>query len=113
MLAGGDMLMDVNLVYMTAGSVEEARTIGKVLVTEQLAACVNIVDGMNSIYLWDNELQEDREVILIAKTTRNRVSNLTQRVKSIHSYDCPCILSLPVSGGNSEFLDWIAQSTAR
>jgi periplasmic divalent cation tolerance protein len=100
--------MTVNFIYMTAGSKEEARKIAKELVVARLAACVNILDQMNSFYMWQGELQDDTEVVLIAKTTEDRLPALIEKVKSLHSYDCPCIVSLPVSGGNQAFLDWIA-----
>jgi periplasmic divalent cation tolerance protein len=100
--------MRVNFIYMTAGSKEEARKIGQELVVARLAACVNILDNMNSFYMWQGELQDDTEVVLIAKTTEDRLPALIEKVKSLHSYDCPCIVSLPVSGGNQAFLDWIA-----
>jgi periplasmic divalent cation tolerance protein len=101
--------MKVHLIYMTAGNKEEAKTIGKELITSGLAACVNIVDNMNSMYMWENELQDDNETILIAKTEETRVPALIEKVKSLHSYDCPCVLSLPVSDGNQAFLNWIAE----
>jgi periplasmic divalent cation tolerance protein len=100
--------MKMNLVYMTAGDKDEARRIGQALIEMRLAACVNIIDNMNSMYFWEGKIQEDREVILIAKTTEALVGKLIETVKSVHSYDCPCILSLPVSGGNEAFLEWIA-----
>ncbi|MGD8666823.1 MAG: divalent-cation tolerance protein CutA [Desulfobacterales bacterium] len=99
--------MSVNFIYMTAGSKAEAQKIGKALVESRLAACVNILDNMQSIYRWEGELQQDSEVVMIAKTTGTRVSQLVDKVKSLHSYDCPCIVSLPVSGGYTPFLDWI------
>ena len=101
--------MSVNFIYMTAGSKEEAQKIAKALVTSKLAACVNILDNMNSVYMWEGKIQEDTEVVLIAKTTQARVPELVEKVKSIHSYDCPCIVSLPVSGGHNPFLDWIIE----
>jgi periplasmic divalent cation tolerance protein len=88
--------MKVHLIYMTAGNKEEAKTIGKELITSGLAACVNIVDNMNSMYMWENELQDDNETILIAKTEETRVPALIEKVKSLHSYDCPCVLSLEI-----------------
>ena len=100
--------MKINFIYMTAGSREEARKIGKELVAARLAACVNILDNMNSFYRWQGEIQDDTEVVIVAKTTEDRVPALTEKVKALHSYDCPCIVSLPVSGGNQPFLDWIA-----
>ncbi len=100
--------MKINLVYMTAGSRDEAESIGRVLVTSKLAACVNIIENMNSIYFWDGKIQNDKETVLIAKTTEALIPELIEKVKSIHSYECPCILSIPVSDGNADFLDWIA-----
>jgi periplasmic divalent cation tolerance protein len=104
--------MRVNFIYMTAGSKEEARKIGQELVVARLAACVNILDNMNSFYMWQGQLQDDTEVVLIAKTTEDRLPALIEKVKSLHSYDCPCIVSLPVSGGNQAFLDWIGAGVA-
>jgi periplasmic divalent cation tolerance protein len=100
--------MKINFIYMTVGSKEEARKIGKKLVAKRLAACVNILDHMNSFYMWDGDLQDDTEVVMIAKTTEDRVPDLVEKVKSLHSYDCPCIVSLPVAGGHQPFLEWIA-----
>ena len=100
--------MKINFIYMTVGDKEEAKKIGKALVTSRLAACVNILENMNSIYMWDGEIQDDREVVMIAKTTEERIPQLVEKVKSLHSYDCPCIVSLPVVKGHQPFLDWIA-----
>ena len=99
--------MKVNFIYMTAGSKDEARKIGQDLVAAGLAACVNILDNMNSIYMWQGEIQDDSEVVIIAKTTEDRVPALVEKVKALHSYDCPCIVAIPVSGGNQAFLDWV------
>lgn len=97
---------------MTAGNKAEAQKIGNALVESQLAACVNILDNMQSIYRWEGKIQQDSEVVLIAKTTDLLVSQLIEKVKSLHSYDCPCIVCLPISDGYPPFLDWI-QSEVR
>ena len=99
--------MDLNLVYMTFGNKKEARSIGKVLVEEKLVACVNIIDHVNSFYIWQDQLQDDQEVIMIAKTTSERMAIVIERVKALHSYECPCIVGLQINAGNPEFLDWI------
>jgi len=99
--------MAVNFVYMTAGSKAEAQKIGKALVERRLAACVNILDNMQSIYRWENKIQQDAEVVLIAKTTDSLVPALIDQVKSMHSYNCPCIVSLPILSGYPPFLDWV------
>jgi periplasmic divalent cation tolerance protein len=103
--------MKTNLIYITAGSMDEARTIAKGLVSNRLAACANIIDNMNSLYWWNGEVQDDREVILIAKTVESLVPELIDKVKSMHSYECPCIVSLPIIDGNPAFLEWIAKET--
>ena len=99
--------MPVHFIYMTAGSKEEANNIGQALVEARLAACVNIIDNMTSVYRWEEKVQQDSEVVLIAKTTEALVPELIDKVKSVHSYDCPCIVSLPISDGYPPFLDWI------
>ena len=104
---------NIYLVYMTAGDKDEARTIGRVLVESRLAACVNILENMTSIYGWEGRLQEDHEVVLLAKTTADRFNELKTKVVEIHSYDCPCILGFYASEGYPPFLDWIHESVAR
>ncbi len=103
--------MRANLIYITAGSMEEARQIGSDLVANRLAACVNIIDGMTSMFRWEGGVQDEKEVIVIAKTRESLVENLVKRVKDIHSYECPCILSFSVADGNPAFLDWIGEET--
>ncbi len=98
-------------VYMTAGSIKEAKIIGKILVERNLAACVNLLENMTSIYKWEGNLEEGNEVIMIAKTRKSLMTKLIESVKSHHSYECPCVLELPVQGGNPEFLNWIEQET--
>ncbi len=103
--------MKANLIYITTQTRDEARTIGKELVSSRLAAGANIIDQINSIYWWDGKIQDESEVILIAKTRETLVPELIEKVKSMHSYDCPCIVSLPILDGNKAFLDWIADET--
>ncbi len=103
--------MEYRLVYMTTENKEQAREIGRVLVQERLAACVNIIDGMNSMYWWEGKLQDDNETVLIAKTRAGLVGELTERVKKLHSYDVPCVVSTQLLEGNQDFLDWIGRET--
>lgn len=103
--------MDFVLAYVTAGSAAEARRIGRTLVTERLAACVNIIDGMQSIYHWQGAVCEEDEAVLIAKTRASLAEELTRRTKELHSYDCPCVVILPIAGGNAEFLAWLEEET--
>lgn len=99
--------MDIQLIYITAKDLEEAKAIGKQLVKSKLAACVNIIDQMHAIYVWEGALQEDQETVIIAKTTSSLVPALVDRVKEIHSYECPCVVSMPITGGNPDFLKWV------
>ncbi len=99
-------------VYMTAASAAEAAALGRALVEERLAACVNIIDGMRSLYWWDGAVQEGAEAVVIAKTRADLLDGLTARVKALHSYSCPCVVALPILGGNAGYLDWIAAETA-
>ena len=107
------MAHNVNWVYMTAASKEEAAMIGGKLVEENLAACINIFENITSVFMWEGKLEQDTEVAFIAKTTADKVPELVEKVKSLHSYDVPCIISLPVSNGNPDFIEWIAESVGR
>ncbi|KPP99554.1 MAG: periplasmic divalent cation tolerance protein [Bacteroidetes bacterium HLUCCA01] len=100
--------IELRLVYITTGSLVEARHIGNTLVEERLAACANIFPQMESVYRWKNELQHDQEVVLIAKTDLKLVDRLTERVKELHSYECPCVVALPADGGNPDYYAWLA-----
>ena len=97
---------------MTAGSIEEAKSIGQILVGQNLVACVNLLENMTSIYKWEEKLEESQEVIMIAKTRKTLMPKLIETINSLHSYDCPCILELPIQGGNPDFLSWIESQTA-
>jgi len=103
--------MSYRFVYMTTGSREEARRIGRTLVEERLAACVNILDGMQSLYWWDGAVQDGQETVLIAKTRTVLLERLTERVRGLHSDRCPCVVALPIEGGNPAFLQWIGEET--
>ncbi len=100
-------------VYVTASSAEEAGRIGKALVEARLAACANVFGAVKSYYWWDGAVQEDTEAALVLKTRSELVDALTAKVKALHSYDCPCVVALPIEGGNPEFLAWIDAETAR
>ncbi len=100
------------MVYMTAADEDEAGRIGRALVEERLAACVNVIPGMRSYYRWQGEVQDDSEVVMIAKTREALLDALVARVKELHSYDCPCVVALPIAAGNPDFLAWIEAETA-
>lgn len=97
--------------YITCRDLEEARAIGKVLVAERLAACVNILPGMESHYRWNGKIESAQETVLIAKTRDDARQALQERVVALHSYETPCVVFLPVAGGNPDYLDWIARES--
>lgn len=100
-------------VYITASDRDEARRLAHALVESRLAACANILDGMTSVYRWEGEVQESSEAVVIAKTREDLVPALTEKIKDLHSYDCPCVVSLPLTGGSEDFLAWIAAETGQ
>jgi periplasmic divalent cation tolerance protein len=102
--------MDFCSIYITAGSEEEAASIGRTLVEERLAACVNILP-VKSIYRWEDTIEQEPEVIMFVKTQASLAEKLTERVKSLHSYEIPCIVVLPIKQGNPDYLQWIEEST--
>ena len=104
--------MAQSLIYVTTGSRQEALDIGRALVECRLVACANVLGPMTSMYWWEGEVNEDDEVPLILKTRDGLVGQVIEKVKEMHSYDCPCVVSLPITGGNQAFLDWIEAETA-
>lgn len=104
--------MSACFVYITTGDAAEALKIGRILVEERLAACANVQDRVTSIYRWEGAVQEDAEAVLIAKSVNDRLPALIDRVKALHSYECPCIVAWPLRAGNPDFLDWLATESA-
>ena len=103
--------MSYSLIYITAADAEEVKALGRALVEARLAACANVLPGMVPIFWWEGEVQEGSEVALIAKTRTDLVEQVIELVKERHSYDCPCVVALPIEAGNPAFLDWIAEET--
>ena len=98
------------VVLVTAGSIEEAQRIARALVEERLAACVNLVPGIRSIYRWQGTIADDGEVLLVAKTRRDSFAPLERRVRELHSYDVPEVLALVVTDGSAAYLGWLAEA---
>ncbi|MDI6710882.1 MAG: divalent-cation tolerance protein CutA [Thermoanaerobacterales bacterium] len=100
--------MAAKLVYITAGSEDEARRIARGLVERRLAACANVIPRIRSFYRWDGRLCEDDEAVVIAKTTDALAERLVAAVKELHSYEVPAVLVLDVERGYPPFLEWLA-----
>lgn len=98
------------VILITAGCDEEAEKIARSLVAERLAACVNIIPGIRSIFFWDNRTQEERETLLIAKSRASLMEKITARVKELHSYSVPEVIALPIIAGSKSYLDWVNET---
>jgi len=111
-----EFLMDAGsarytVVFVTTGSEEEAAGIGGQLVNEGLAACVNVLPGLVSIFTWKGAVEQDKECLMIIKSRVELLDKLIQRIKALHSYDVPEVIALPIIGGNRSYLDWIDDVT--
>lgn len=97
------------MVYITTPTKTVAKELGRLLLENRLAACVNILDGMESMYWWKGELVEEQECVLLVKTHYSRIKKLTTLVNKHHPYECPCIISYTImeDEGNVEYRDWL------
>jgi periplasmic divalent cation tolerance protein len=99
--------MDYCAVLVTVSSETEAKTIARALVEERLAACVNIIPGLTSIYRWEENICEDRELLLVIKTQGQKVAALRDRIVHLHSYAVPEVIALPITEGSAPYLAWL------
>ncbi|NTU42145.1 MAG: divalent-cation tolerance protein CutA [Nitrospirales bacterium] len=102
--------MEPIVIYITAADEEEAGRIARSLVEERLAACVNIVAGIRSIYSWEGRVEDGSEVLMIAKSRRDLFDRLSQRVKELHSYTVPEIIVVPIIEGSPDYLKWLEEA---
>lgn len=103
--------MKMVLIYITTANRKEAKLAGDALLKERLVACVNLLGPMESHYWWQGRLEAAREWLLLAKTRANLVPAVIKAVKALHSYQTPCIVSLPLVSGNPAFLSWLENET--
>ena len=99
------------VVLVTAKDEAQAHKIAEKLVAEKLAACANIVPGIQSIFHWKGKIDRAQEVLLILKSRRRHFPSIVQAVKSLHSYDVPEVIALPIVEGNKDYLNWLTEST--
>jgi uncharacterized protein involved in tolerance to divalent cations len=104
---------DACVVLVTTPSAEVSHALARSLVTSQLAACVNILPAVTSVYSWQGALQEDSEQLLVVKTRRQLLSNLNAAVLRLHPYDTPEVIALPVTAGSRAYLRWLCESTSK
>ena len=98
-------------VHVTAPNREQATEMARTLVDERLAACVNIVTGMSSVYRWEGKIHEDEEVLCLVKTRPELLEALTERIQTLHPYDVPEILAFEVADGSADYLAWLQEAT--
>lgn len=99
------------VVFVTTANSEEAALLADALVSDRLAACVNIVPAVQSIYLWQGEVTRENESLLIMKTTDERYPELERRVNELHSYSTPEVVALRIERGSEQYLSWLREST--
>jgi periplasmic divalent cation tolerance protein len=95
---------------VTCSSRKEARKVARAILKKKLAACVNIIEGLESHYWWKGKLENAREYLLLIKTTQAQINGVTDEVKSVHSYDVPEIVFLPFAAGERDYLKWLGES---
>lgn len=101
------------LAYITAKDKAEAAFLSDMILKNRLAACVNILEGIHSAYWWENKIEKSEEIILIAKTREGLKTEIIEAVKKYHSYDCPCVLFIPVQGGHENYINWLMKETEK
>ena len=102
-------MSDSIVVFMTAASGEEATRLADMLVGAHLAACVQILPEMESVYRWQGKIERQAEVLLLAKTTKDKFPDLEREVRALHSYEMPEIVAVPIIAGSASYLDWLKQ----
>ena len=100
-------------IYVTTSDQEEATEIAQILVQQRLVACANVLGSTTAIYWWEGKVERSPEVAFIMKTRADLLDAVIEKVKKNLSYDCPCIVALPIVGGNRKFLDWLEKETRK
>ncbi|MDI6745261.1 MAG: divalent-cation tolerance protein CutA [Thermodesulfovibrionales bacterium] len=103
--------MESIVVFITASNENEAANIARALVEGRLAACVNIVGNLRSIYSWQGKVEDESEVLMIVKTRKKLFHSLSQKVREMHSYSVPEIIALPIVEGSEDYLKWLKEAT--
>ena len=105
-------MTDVRIAYSTIDDPSKARRIARRLVEEQLAACVNIIPNLTSVYKWKGQVEIEAECLMIIKTVQSRLDELNERLSQLHPYDVPEFVAFPVESGHQPYLDWVMQNCA-
>jgi periplasmic divalent cation tolerance protein len=104
-------MTDAIIVYVTCPDFALAQRIGRSVVEERIAACANILPGMNTVYRWEGKIEIGQETVLFVKTTAEQFERVAAHIRAAHPYQCPCIIALPVSHGTPDYISWIVQNS--
>ena len=103
-------MKNIKFFYITASNAKEAKQISKKLLDKKLIACANVINNVNSYFVWKNKVENSKEIIICGKTVSKNQTKIIQIVKSLHSYSVPCVIFFDIKNGNKDFLQWIKQS---
>ena len=104
---------DPVIILTTASSNKEAEIIGSKLVENKLAACVNIIPNVKSIYRWKGKINKDSEYLLIIKTVKRAEKEVFENIRKLHSYDTPEMITIPITGGEESYMNWLSRTVSR
>jgi len=105
-------MADEIVVLVTASDKQEAQMLGREVVKQRLAACANIVEGVQSLFWWQGAIADENEALMLLKSTRERFPRLVERLKTLHSYETPEIIAIPIMAGSEEYLAWLREETS-
>jgi periplasmic divalent cation tolerance protein len=100
------------VIFITTPQDEESQLIARMLLEQKVTSCVNIIPKINSLFWWNQVIEQNKESMLIVKTSVSRINDVVQLVKEAHSYDVPEIIAIPIIGGNQDYLEWISHEIA-
>lgn len=105
-------MSEATISWITCANREEAEKIADALVGEKIAACVNVIPGVTSVFSWEGKICREEEILLMVKSVPGMGGKLVDRVKSLHSYTVPEVITIPIASGNPAYLDWVVESTS-
>ena len=105
-------MTDAIVAFSTVGKPDDAQRIGRALVERRLAACVNVVPGVTSIYAWKGSISTDAELLLVIKTRREKLGEVRSVLLELHPYEVPELIAMPIEGGHDKYLEWIEDSVS-
>lgn len=103
---------EIIIVFVTVPGLREGSRISKAILTSRLAACVNVIPGVQSIYKWKGKIVQEKEAMLVLKTTRLRYRKLEQKIKELHPYEVPEIIAIPLICGSLQYVEWVTREVA-